>query len=170
MDTHSNVVNKKRERKGANERGEVMGKLSSLGFAALATAGAPEPGARENGQAEFTIRQMAQRYCVSLRTLRFYESRGLLTPRRESNLRFYGAADRTRMEMILQGKKLGFTLTEISDLVSCAGANNKGDIEERLGPQQIVNQIGYLERQRDQIDTAIQRLRATRGSLAHSAA
>jgi DNA-binding transcriptional MerR regulator len=147
-----------------------MGKLSSLSFSTLAAGSAPEERVGENGQTEFTIRQMAQHFGVSLRTLRFYESRGLLTPRRESNLRFYGAADRTRMEMIQQGKKLGFTLTEISDLMGGAGANDNIDLEERLGPQQIVNQIGYLERQRDQIDTALQRLRVTQGHLSQGAA
>ena len=147
-----------------------MGKMSSLSFSTPAAARAPDSRARDDGQTELTIRQMAQNYGVSLRTLRFYESRGLLAPRRESNLRFYGAADRTRMEMILQGKKLGFTLTEISDLIGGSGANDNQDLEGRLEPQQIVNQIGYLERQRDQIDTAIERLRATQGLLSQGAA
>jgi DNA-binding transcriptional MerR regulator len=55
--------------------------------------------------AELTISQMSRLYSVTLRTLRFYEDRGLLTPRREGNARFYRAADRARVEMILRGKK-----------------------------------------------------------------
>ncbi len=69
------------------------------------------------GQTELTISQMSRLYSVSLRTLRFYESRGLMKPRREGSARFYRAADQVRMGMILQGKKLGFTLTEINDLI-----------------------------------------------------
>jgi DNA-binding transcriptional MerR regulator len=77
----------------------------------------------EIGQAELTISQMSRLFNVSLRTLRFYEGRGLIQPRREGNTRFYRAADRVRMEMILKGKKLGFTLTEIIDLIGGKGAN-----------------------------------------------
>ena len=102
--------------------------------------------------------------------LRFYESRGLLAPRREGSLRLYRAADRARMEMILQGKKLGFTLTEINDLIGKKGANDNLDLEERLQPQQVANQIVHLERQRDQIDSAIQQLRATHSHLSQGAA
>jgi hypothetical protein len=70
-----------------------------------------------SGQAELTIGQMAQLFAVSLRTLRFYEQLGIITPRREGHARFYRAADRTRMEMILRAKTLGFTLKEINNLI-----------------------------------------------------
>ena len=76
----------------------------------------------EIGQAELTISQMSRLFSVSLRTLRFYEDRGLIQPRRECNTRFYRAADRVQMEMILKGKKLGFTLTEIFALIRGKGA------------------------------------------------
>ena len=108
-----------------------------------------------------TISQMSRLYSVSPRALRFYEDRGLIKPRREGNSRFYRSADRVRLEMILQGKKLGFTLTEINDLIGGKGAKETRDLEEQLKPHQIVSQIGHLERQRDEIDSAIQRLRAT---------
>ncbi|MGO8844071.1 MAG: MerR family transcriptional regulator [Methylocella sp.] len=113
-----------------------------------------------------TISQMSRLFDVTLRTLRFYEDRGLLTPRREGNARFYRAADRVRVEMILRGKKLGFTLTEISDLIGGKGATETPDLEEQLEPQQVIKQIGHLERQRDDIETAIQLLRATQDRLA----
>ena len=125
-------------------------------------AGGPEVLAEsELGQAELTISQMSRLYGVSLRTLRFYEDRGLIKPRREGNARFYRAADRVRLEMILQGKKLGFTLTEINDLIGGKGANETPDLEEQLQPHQIVSQIGHLERQRDEIDSAIESARRT---------
>ncbi len=150
-----------------------MSQMSSLGSSATAPAITPQGNASdklETRQSELTIRQMAQLYGVSLRTLRFYESRGLLSPRREGNVRFYRAADRVRMEMILQGRKLGFTLSEINDLIGRKSANDNAGLEERLLPQQIVNQIDHLERQRDQIDSAIRRLRATHGQLLQGAA
>ena len=119
---------------------------------------------------EITISQMSRVYGVSLRTLRFYEDRGLIRPRREGNARYYRPSDRLRMEMILRGKKLGFTLTEIKDLIGGKGAGETPDLEEQLQPQQIVNQIGHLERQREEIDGAIARLRATHNRLSGASA
>lgn len=150
-----------------------MREMSSLSHSASAAASAPEGEAHaqlETEQAELTISQMSRLYNVTLRALRFYEDRGLITPRREGNARFYRAVDRVRVEMILRGKKLGFTLTEICDLIGGKGATETADLEEQLQPQQIINQISHLERQRDEIETAIQRLRATHNRLSQAAA
>lgn len=102
-----------------------MSGTSSLGYSASAGRPLDTKGHTQSeiGQAELTISQMSRLFNVSLRTLRFYEGRGLIQPRREGNTRFYRAADRVRMEMILKGKKLGFTLTEIVDLTGGKGAN-----------------------------------------------
>jgi hypothetical protein len=104
---------------------EVMSGTSSLGYSASAGRALDTKGhiQSEIGQAELTISQMSRLFSVSLRTLRFYEGRGLIQPRREGNTRIYHAADRACMEMILKGKKLGFTLTEIIDLIGGKGAN-----------------------------------------------
>lgn len=117
-----------------------------------------------NGKREVTIGEMASEFNVSLRTLRFYEDRKLLRPRREGNTRLYSPADRLRMQMILKGKQLGFTLTEIHDLIG--NYETTDDFEGKLKPQQIVTQIDHLERQRAEIDSAIARLRATHARLA----
>ena len=126
--------------------------------------------ALDSAQPEMSISQMSRLFGVSLRTLRFYEDRGLIKPRREGNARYYRATDRVRMEMILKGKKLGFTLTVILDLLGGKGATETTDLEEQLNPQQIVTQIGHLERQRSEIEGAIERLRATQSRLAQGAA
>jgi DNA-binding transcriptional MerR regulator len=126
--------------------------------------------ALDSTQPELTISQMSRVFGVSLRTLRFYEDRGLIKPRREGNARYYRATDRIRMEMILKGKKLGFTLTEIQDLIGGKGAAEMTDLEDQLNPQQVVTQISHLERQRNEIEGAIERLRATQSRLAHGAA
>jgi len=116
------------------------------------------------GRREMTIGEMAADFNVSLRTLRFYEDRKLLRPRREGNTRLYSPTDRLRMQMILKGKQLGFTLTEIHDLIG--NYETTDDFEGKLKPQQIVTQIDHLERQRAEIDNAIARLRATHERLA----
>jgi DNA-binding transcriptional MerR regulator len=151
-----------------------MNRISSVAHASAAVSGAllqdESRTALDSGQPELTISQMSRVFGVSLRTLRFYEDRGLIKPRREGNARYYRATDRIRMEMILKGKKLGFTLTEIQDLIGGKGATETVDLEDQLNPQQIVTQISHLERQRNEIDGAIERLRATQSRLAQGAA
>ena len=123
-----------------------------------------EPGSR-SAAGEMTIGEMAREFGVTLRTLRFYEDRHLIRPRRMGNGRYYGGADRVRLEMILKGKQLGFTLAEIRDLIGAEDNAAKTRFEERLRPAQIVDQIDHLERQRREIDDAIASLKATRERL-----
>ena len=147
-----------------------MSRLPSLGSSTSVFPNAHPSVAEVDPIAEMTISQMSRSYGVSLRTLRFYEDRGMIKPRRDGNARFYRPTDRIRMEMILRGKKLGFTLTEIQELIGGKGAAETPDLEEQLQPQQILNQIVHLERQREEIDGAIARLRATQSRLSGQAA
>jgi DNA-binding transcriptional MerR regulator len=132
--------------------------------ASLDEAGSFADSGSNNVKRELTIGEMAAEFSVSLRTLRFYEDRKLLRPRREGNTRLYSPTDRLRMQMILKGKQLGFTLTEIHDLIG--NYETTDDFEGKLKPAQIVTQIDHLERQRAEIDSAIARLRATHDRLA----
>ena len=118
---------------------------------------------------EMTIGEMARTYGVTLRTLRFYEDRNLLRPRRVGSARYYGGVDRARLEMILKGKQLGFTLTEIADLIVADDGAAKIDFAERLQPGQILDQLRYLERQRREIDEAIAQLQATHARMSRGA-
>jgi DNA-binding transcriptional MerR regulator len=116
-----------------------------------------------------TIREMARDFQVSIRTLRFYEDRGLLHPRRESTNRRYDARDRLHLKMILKGKQLGFTLSEIHDILARREeVSGKTELEMGLLPEQISAQISYLERQRSQIDAAINTLREAHRRLLES--
>jgi DNA-binding transcriptional MerR regulator len=126
-----------------------------------------EHAANSDEQGESTIGELASQFGVSLRTLRFYEDRKLLRPRREGNSRIYGPGDRMRLQMIIKGKQLGFTLTEIGELIGAQDQTE--DFEQKLQPQQIVTQIDHLERQRREIEAAITRLRATHARLVNVA-
>ena len=124
-----------------------------------------------NESAECSISDMARIYDVSLRTLRFYEDRGLLFPHRQGTARFYDAANRMRLELILKGKKLGFTLAEIQDLIASRGKHGDApgaghaDLMSGLDDQQIEAQIAHLERQRTELDEALSELRDALGRL-----
>jgi DNA-binding transcriptional MerR regulator len=151
-----------------------MNRMSSLSQTSAGVSGAllEDEGraALDSVQPEMTISQMSRLFGVSLRTLRFYEDRGLIKPRREGNARYYRGTDRIRLEMILKGKKLGFTLTEIQDLLGGKAATETRDLEDQLNAQQITTQISHLERQRGEIEGAIERLRATQSRLVQGAA
>ncbi len=64
------------------------------------------------------ISEMSERFGVTLRTLRFYEEKGLLNPVRKGARRFYGVRDVARMRVILQAKKIGLTLVEIRKVIA----------------------------------------------------
>lgn len=61
----------------------------------------------------YTISDLAKHFDITTRAIRFYESEGLLSPKRENNRRVYNEKDRIRLKLILRGKRLGFTLSEI---------------------------------------------------------
>ncbi|WP_417774011.1 MerR family transcriptional regulator [Stappia sp.] len=66
----------------------------------------------------YTITQLTQEFGVTTRTLRFYEAEGFLKPTRRGRQRLYRPGDRTRLKLILRGKRLGFSLAEIRDIIT----------------------------------------------------
>ena len=119
----------------------------------------PEPGkSAEVEQAEFTINELANEFALTHRALRFYESRGLLAPRREGRRRFFSRADRCRLALVLKGKKLGFTLTEISEMVE-AQAGRATEHGLKLTAGKCEEQIRHFERQIVEANEALEELR-----------
>ena len=120
-------------------------------------------GGGTSSRRDFTISDMASLYNVSLRTLRFYEDKGLIFPRRQGTARYYSANDRIRLELILKGKRLGFSLSEIHNLIAsrttASPDNETADLVVSLNSDQVAAQIAHLERQRDDLSTAIAELR-----------
>ncbi|WP_206046911.1 MerR family transcriptional regulator [Mangrovimicrobium sediminis] len=66
---------------------------------------------------EFTISDLSAEFDITTRTIRFYEEKGLLAPRRKGSARIYSPADRARLKLILRGKRLGFTLDESRSII-----------------------------------------------------
>ena len=69
------------------------------------------------GAASWTITELAQEFDTTLRSIRFYEDRGLLSPERVGQSRVFHPRDRVRLQLILRGKRLGFTLNEIAHVL-----------------------------------------------------
>ncbi len=109
-----------------------------------------------------TIGDIARDFDVTLRTLRFYEARGLLSPRREGMNRYYSEQDRSRLSLILKGKKLGFTLTEIRAMVA---QNSETKTGLTLSLPQIDEQLKMLRGQLSECESAIEELEERRSAL-----
>jgi DNA-binding transcriptional MerR regulator len=79
----------------------------------------------------FSISDLADEFDVTTRTIRFYEEKGLLSPRREGTRRIYSPADRTRLRLILRGKRLGLSLDESAEIIRLYGSpgNNRRQLE-----------------------------------------
>ena len=118
---------------------------------------------------EKSIAQTAEEFGVSLRTLRFYESKGLIKPLRIGTSRVYTGDDRIRLKLIATGKRLGFSLAQIQDLIGEAamksepngneGASGAGSLTDLLSKDQIGQQLQLIERQRDELDQSIAELK-----------
>lgn len=127
--------------------------------------------AGESDAGGFTISDLARDFGVTLRTLRFYESRGLIAPARSGMTRIYSARDRARLALILKGKQLGFTLVEIRAML--ANEDKKAGGHEKsaavgglhLSREQIVEQLDLLRNQRAEIDDAIKELESALSRL-----
>jgi len=70
----------------------------------------------------YSISELAQEFGVTTRTIRFYEEKGYLSPRRDGTRRIYSPADRTSLRLILRGKRLGLTLDETADMIKMYGS------------------------------------------------
>jgi DNA-binding transcriptional MerR regulator len=68
-------------------------------------------------QSTFTITELSREFAVTPRTIRYYEDQGLLSPRREGQQRIYAKRDRTRLKLALRGKRLGFSLADIKQMI-----------------------------------------------------
>ena len=123
----------------------------------------------QEGAQFYTIGDLAREFGVTLRALRFYEDRGLLSPRREGLVRIYDAADRERLSVILKGKQLGFTLTEIRAMLAEERSGNGPALNLKLSLDQIEDQIQHLEQQKKEIEEALAELQARRAGLAAAA-
>ncbi len=116
----------------------------------------------------YSVTQLGLALGVSARTIRFYEDKGLISPRRAGNNRVYTLRDRARMILILRGKKLGFTLREIKEYLDLYDADPTHAKQLRLLLKAVHSRILQLEDQRVAVDEALGELREVEAQ-AHNA-
>lgn len=105
-----------------------------------------------------TISQMCAAFDVTPRTLRFYESKGLIAPRREGQRRFYGARERGRLALILRGKRFGFSLKVMHELLDLYDPET-GQVKQLTATISVARErLRDMRAQRDELDQAITEL------------
>jgi DNA-binding transcriptional MerR regulator len=107
----------------------------------------------------YTVNQLAEELGITPRTLRFYEQEGLLSPGRVGNNRVYSKRDRARMKLILRGKRLGFSLSEIGEYLNLYDADPQKDSQIRHLLEQVRKRLAQLEQQRADIEATVDELR-----------
>lgn len=104
----------------------------------------------------YTISELAREFDVTPRALRFYEDKGLLSPRRDGLNRVYSHRDRGRLQMILRGKRVGLSLIEIKEILDLYKIDQRAQVQTML--KRFKSRVKALEQQREDVDIAIDML------------
>ncbi|MDJ1006871.1 MAG: MerR family DNA-binding transcriptional regulator [Paracoccaceae bacterium] len=105
-----------------------------------------------------TIREMCEAFDVTPRTLRFYEAKELLQPIREGQRRLYTRRERARLKLILRGRRFGFSLEEIRQLLELYDIDEKGETQLRAVYEAARARLADMVAQRDELTQAIAEL------------
>ncbi len=106
----------------------------------------------------YTIGEMCEAYGVTPRTLRFYEAKELLYPRRVGQKRLFTKSDRARLKLILQGKRFGFSLEEIRQLLDLYHIGDQQTTQLSRTYELAIERLAAMKAQRDELSNAIEDL------------
>ena len=108
----------------------------------------------------YSISELAEEFGITTRTIRFYEEKGYLSPRREGTRRIYSPADRTSLRLILRGKRLGLTLDETADMIKMYGSprGNQKQLEKFI--VRISEKRSELEQKRQDLEVMMNDLQS----------
>ncbi|KQT54378.1 transcriptional regulator [Aureimonas sp. Leaf454] len=109
----------------------------------------------ESDRDTFRIGDLSREFGVTLRTLRFYEDRGLLSPERRGTTRLYSRRDRARLRLVLLAKTLGFSLTEAKQIIEIYDQPNGPRRQMEVALDRFEEQHQVLQEQRREIDASI---------------
>ncbi len=106
----------------------------------------------------YSISELAKEFGVSTRTIRFYEEKGLVHPRREGQKRLFSNTDRVRIKLILRGKRIGLSLAECVEIIDMyqPGHNNEEQLHSLIG--RVQERRAMLLQQKQDIDDMLARL------------
>jgi DNA-binding transcriptional MerR regulator len=107
---------------------------------------------------QFTISELTAEFGLTARALRFYEEEGMIAPQRQGLSRIYSRRDRARLAWIVRAKNVGFSLTEIKELIDLYDLGDGRVTQKQRTIERCREQVAKLTRQRDDIDSAIAEL------------
>jgi DNA-binding transcriptional MerR regulator len=113
----------------------------------------------------FTITDLCAEFEVTPRALRFYEDEGLISPERRGTQRIYSHRDRARLAWILRGKRVGFSLAEIKEMIDLYDIGDDRRVQRQVTLERCMDRIALLENQKRDIDAAIDELQQFVGLL-----
>ena len=116
----------------------------------------------------YRIGDIAEEFDLTLRALRFYEDKGLLNPRRAGLTRLYDYDDHIRLRLILFGRRIGFTLSEMGQLISVWENGVGADVE--ILRKRFKEKLDGLEKKKDEIDSSVEELRAVLAQMGKASA
>ena len=113
---------------------------------------------RKPSEKSYTITDLCEEFGVTPRALRFYEDEGLIGPERRGTQRIYSHRDRARLAWILRGKRVGFSLGEIREMIDLYDVGDGRRLQRQVAIDRGRARIALLEAQKHDIDAAISEL------------
>jgi len=113
----------------------------------------------QDTQETFTITELSREFKVTARAIRFYEDKGLIAPTRNGQQRVFSPRDRARLRLILQGKRVGFSLSEIGEMLDLYDLGDRRETQWKHSRSKFEKQIIDLEQQREDIEAALAELK-----------
>lgn len=112
----------------------------------------------EKNQKTYTITDLSKEFDITTRTIRFYEDKGLISPAREGQRRIYSPRDRVRLRLIMRGKRLGFALSEIQELIDLYDTDRSEVMQLQVFLERIQSRRDALSQQQQDITAMLSEL------------
>lgn len=109
-------------------------------------------------QITYTISELAKEFAITARSIRHYEDERLIFPQRNGSQRIYGVGERVRLQLILRGKRIGFSLSEIREIITMYDLPSGEQKQTQLLLQKIAERRTALKQQQKDIETMLEEL------------
>ena len=127
----------------------------------------PNSAALDEKDISFSISDLAREFGVTTRAIRFYEDEGLLSPGRSGRQRVYTSRDHVRLKLIVRGKRLGFSLSEVREIIEMYDLDSGESGQLRYFLEQIKNRREALKQQRHDIELTLDELDSIESECKH---